>query len=100
MRYGYDPVWTIVLNNLVVFVLPFLCGLLLRLLLRKAQKGWLVTAVFAVLTVVTTAIAFNPPVSGNEYYGIRMYQCLCAAAGSMLVGLMLRLKKSGGKGNE
>ncbi len=92
MRYGYDPVWTICLNNFVVFVFPFLCGLLLRILLRKARMGWLVTVLFVVLTIVTTVIAVDPPVSGSEYYGIRMYQCLCATCGSLIVEMILKLK--------
>lgn len=92
MRYGYDPVWTIFLNNFVVFVLPFLCGLLLRMLLRKARLGWLVTVLFALLAVITMVIAVDPPVSGSEYYGIRVCQCLCATGGSLLVGMILKLK--------
>ena len=92
MRYGYDPVWTIFLNNFVVFVLPFLCGLLLRIFLRKARMGWLVTVLFAVLTVITMVIAFNPPVLGSEYYGVRMYQCLCATVGSLLIEIILKFK--------
>ncbi|MBQ9109424.1 MAG: hypothetical protein IJY02_05325 [Oscillospiraceae bacterium] len=93
MRYGYDPVWTIFLNNFVVFVLPFLCGLLLRILLRKARLGWLVTVLFALLAVITMVIAVDPPVSGSEYYGIRVCQCLCATGGSLLVGMILKLKR-------
>ncbi|MBQ8669797.1 MAG: hypothetical protein IJ508_00945 [Oscillospiraceae bacterium] len=93
MRYGYDPVWTIFLNNFVVFVLPFLCGLLLRMLLRKARLGWLVTVLFALLAVITMVIAVDPPVSGSEYYGIRVCQCLCATGGSLLVGMILKLKR-------
>ena len=93
MRYGYDPVWTIFLNNFVVFVLPFLCGLLLRILLQKARLGWLVTVLFAVLTVITMVIVVDPPVSGSEYYGIRVCQCLCATGGSLLVVMILKLKR-------
>ena len=75
MRYGYDPVWTVFLNNIIVFILPFLCGILLRLLLRKARIGWLSTVVFAVLTVITIIIAFNPSGCASVFV-LRLVPCL------------------------
>ena len=55
--------------------------------------GWLVTVLFAVLTVITMVIVVDPPVSGSEYYGIRVCQCLCATGGSRLVEMILKLKR-------
>lgn len=83
----------IVWNYLIIFVFPALIGGGVRFLSRRRKKAWIVTAVFALLTAVAVIIAVNPPVSGNEGYGLSAVMAGCATIASFLVGLVFRIKQ-------
>ena len=75
----------IVLNYLLIFILPFLAGILLRsLLFRKTARGWIVTVIAAVLALVTSIVAFAVPSHGSEANGLLMCQAICLLAGVLL----------------
>lgn len=81
----------IVWNYMAIFIIPILVGFIVRFLLRKRKKAWLVTAAGAVLSLIGLIIAINPPVSGNEAYGLLTVAAASSTAASALTGLVCRL---------
>ena len=81
----------IVWNYMAIFIIPILVGFIVRFLLRKRKKAWLVTAAGAVLSLIGLIIAIDPPVSGNEAYGLLTIATACATAASALTGLIYSL---------
>mgnify|MGYP001069942776 CR=1 FL=1 len=84
----------IILNYLVIFILPFLLGGVLRFALRKRTKAGLMTAAAALLSLAAWTVARNPPVLGSELYGLRFFQAACFTTGSLLIGLLLRWRSA------
>lgn len=80
----------IVLNDLVIFVIPFLLGALVRFLLRRRSKAWLVTAVAACLALAAGVVAMTVPNHGSELYGLRLLQAVCFLFGSLFMGAAIR----------
>lgn len=83
----------ILFNYFIIFVLPFVLGGCIRFFCRKWSKAWLITAISAVSTIIAYVVACNPPVLGNEGYGLRTIQLCCFTFASLLVGIVLRKKK-------
>lgn len=83
----------IILNYLSVFVLPLILGGCIRFFCRKWSKAWLITAFFALLTIIALVFACNPPVLGSELYALRAIQLGCLTAASLIVGIIFRHKK-------
>ncbi len=81
----------IILNYVSIFVLPILAGFAVRFFCRRLKKAWLVTAAGAVLTVIALIVALNPPIAGNEGYGLITVSAACATAASLITGLVCRL---------
>ena len=81
----------IVWNYMAIFIIPILVGFIVRFLLRKRKKAWLVTAAGAVLSLIGLIVALDPPVSGNEAYGLLTVAAACSTAASALTGLIYRL---------
>ena len=78
-----------------VFVLPFLVGALLRWILLKRKRGWLLSAVFALLSVI--AWFWTRHLVSHGVDGTVLLWAVMAAeltAGSLLVGgISLLMKK-------
>lgn len=81
----------IVWNYLQIFGIPILVGFIVRFLLRKRKKAWLITAAGAVLSIIGLIVALDPPVSGNEAYGLLTVAAASSTAASALTGLVCRL---------
>ena len=81
----------IVWNFLQIFGIPLFVGFTVRFLLRKHKKAWIVTAAGAVLSLIGLLVALDPPVSGNEAYGLLTVAAACATAASLLTGVIYRL---------
>ena len=81
----------IVCNYMAIFIIPLLVGFIVRFLLRKRKKAWIVTVTGAVLSLIGFIVALNPPVSGNEAYGLLTIATACATAASAITGLVYRL---------
>ena len=85
----------IILNYLYVFILPLLVGCLVRLLCCKWSKGWLITAAAAALALIAFIVVLTVPNRGSELYGLRFVQAACLLIGSLLVGLIIKLRAHG-----
>ena len=81
----------ILLNYLFVFIGPALVGLLLRLCFLRIRRAYWVTAALVLLAAAAWVVAHVVPNRGSELYGIVATQMTCAAAASLLVGLLIRL---------
>lgn len=80
----------IVWNYMAIFIIPILVGFAVRFLFRKRNKAWIITAAGAVLSLIGLITAINPPVSGNEAYGLLTIATACATAASALTGLIYK----------
>lgn len=78
-------------NNFVVFVIPFLVGILARFLFRKYCKAWLVTAISIALTVVAFVVEKTINSYGSEKYALSLAMAVSVFIGSLLMGIILRI---------
>jgi len=83
----------IVWNWLIIFIFPFLAGVIIRFLFRNKAKGWIVSAIIGVLALaaVIAALALT---SRSERYRFVLIQILCALVGSLLTGAITRVQKN------
>ena len=79
-------------NIYLVFILPFLGGIQLRLLLRRRKYAWVLTAVFGILAASLLWWVKTTPQCGYEGPGLFALQLLLLTLGSFLTGLACRLK--------
>ena len=80
----------IVLNYLLIFIIPFLLGTLIRFLFRKRSKAWMITGITALLALVEyNMISIFP--SDCELHGFRTIQAICLFLGSLLIGIIARV---------
>ena len=82
----------IIINYLLIFGLPLAVGLLVRILLNRFSKAYLVTVAFAALTLVLWVVANVVPSHGNEGNGILAVQATASFASSLVIGIILKLK--------
>ena len=83
----------IVLNYLVIVIIPFLLGALIRFLFRKRSKAWLVTAITAFLAVAAFIIERTVPNHGSELYALLVVQAVCLLIGALLIGAVTRMMR-------
>ena len=83
----------IVWNWMLVAVFPLLAGLLVRWLLRRWRRGWLLTAGAAALALILFLWASTIPIPGSEGPGLRAIQAACLTLGAGVVELVLKLKR-------
>ncbi len=81
----------ILFNNFVIFVIPFLVGILARFLFRKHCKAWLVTAISIALTVAAFVVKKTVNSYGSEKYALLLAMAVSMLIGSLLVGIILRV---------
>lgn len=84
----------IIINYIFIFAAPFLAGAALRLLCRRAKRAYLLTWVLIALAVIGWAAFYTIPSHGSEVYGIIALQLTSMAAGALLAGLAVHLKKN------
>lgn len=87
----------IFLNYLTVFIIPAVIGLVCRLIFWKADKGWIVTTVFAGLALVMLIANFIVDSHGNEKLGLLTIPAATAAAVSLIRGIIIRALRKGEK---
>ncbi len=78
-------------NNFVIFVIPFLVGILARFLFRKRCKAWLVTAISIALTVAAFVVEKTVNSYGSEKYALLLAMAVSMLIGSLLMGIILRV---------
>ena len=76
-----------------VFLFPFLAGALVRWLLRRWRRGWLLTAGAAALALILFLWASTIPIPGSEGPGLRAIQAACLTLGAGVVELVLKIKR-------
>ena len=79
-------------NYLFIFIVPFLLGFSLRLLIRKSRKPSILTVCFIVLAIIMWGIAVIVPSHGSELNGLRAMQTSCLAVGAFIAGLITRAR--------
>lgn len=84
----------IVQNYLLIFIIPFLVGTAVRLLCRRVNKAYFITAAFAVLAIIAWVVAFVIPSYGSELYALIAAQATSVAVGALLIELVLQIKKA------
>lgn len=90
---GYTIMSQIIKNYMLIFVVPFLIGVAVRFLCRRAKRSYLITAGFAVLVVIGWAAFYIVPSHGSEMYGIIALMATSAAVGALLAGVIVRSKR-------
>ena len=85
----------IIKNYMFIFIIPFLIGIVVRILFQRAKRAYLITSVIAVLAVIGWVAFYTVPSHGSEMYGIIALLLTCAAAGALLTGLVVRAKRHG-----
>lgn len=83
----------IVWNWMIIFIFPFLSGVIIRVLFRNKEKGWIVSVIIGVLSLVAAIAAVALTSGGNERLGLMLIQAVCALAGSLLTGAIIRVVK-------
>lgn len=81
----------IIKNILMIFIFPFLTGLILRFAVRKSDRAFILTLVLTALAVIMWIAAFIVPNRGDEGLGIIASVCSLSAAGALIAGGILRI---------
>lgn len=81
----------IIANYLVIFIIPLLVGALIRFLLRKRNKAWLVTVLSAFLALAAFIAERTIPVHGSERNALLLFMAVCLLIGSLLMGIITRI---------
>lgn len=84
----------IIKNYIYIFIVPFLIGAGVRFLCQRSKRAYLTTLLFIVLAVIGWVVYGAIPSHGSELYGIIALALTCAAAGSLLTGLIVQLKRN------
>lgn len=74
---------------LLFYVLPFLLGIALRVLLNRLRKPYLVTAVLGIAVLIAWCIALFNATEAGIVYGMLAYMIISAFVGSFLTGVVL-----------
>ena len=85
----------IIKNYIFIFIIPFLIGVVVRILFQRAKRAYLITSVIVVLAVIGWVAFYTVPSHGSEMYGIIALLLTCAAAGALLTGLVVRAERHG-----
>ena len=80
------------MNNIfIIFVLPFLLGIIIRLLFMKSLRDYLVTVVFGIIALILWGNAMLNFIPGNEGLGLIATMGTFAFLGSLATGIALLL---------
>lgn len=83
----------IIYNYLIIFILPFLVGLIARFVIQKSKKPFILTICLIVFAVFMWVIAYVVPNYGDEGNGLRALQASCSAIGALIAGLITRVRQ-------
>ena len=75
----------------ILYVLPFLLGVLFRLLFMKSLRAYLVTGVFGIIALILWGNAMLNFIPGNEGLGLIATMGSSAFIGSLVTGIVLLL---------
>lgn len=78
-----------VLNVFIIFILPFLLGIIIRLLCQRTSKGWITSIVVVVITIIVAVLAITGIGGNRETLAIYMCIMVFVTLGSLLTGLVL-----------
>lgn len=81
----------ILFNIFMVYILPVIIGIAVRVVVRKMRKPFIVTVGLILLAVVMWAIAVIVPSHGSEGNGIMAMMATCLAVGALVAGLITRI---------
>ena len=70
---------------LLFYVVPFLVGIALRVLLNRLKKPYLVTAVLGIVTLIAGCISLFNMTEAGIIYGMLAKQILSAFVGSLAI---------------
>lgn len=83
----------IIKNYLFIFIIPLALGVVVRVLIRKKPKGWIFSAVCAVLTLVFGILFAVVDTHGDEGLGLCFIQAVCLLAGSLVTAGVSKIVK-------
>lgn len=81
----------IIQNYLLIFMIPFVVGVVLRLLIRKTRKPFILSVSAVVLAVIMWIVYAVVPTHGSEGYGIITLVFTTMALGTLISGLITRI---------
>lgn len=84
---------TIIMNDLNIFIFPFIVGFAIRFGAGKWSKAFLVTVLFTLLALAAIWAEKTIPSHGSEVYALISVETICMAAGSALAAVIAQLKK-------
>ena len=84
---------TIIMNDLNIFIFPFIVGFAIRFGAGKWSKAFLVTVLFTLLALAAIWAEKTIPSHGSEMYALISVETICVAAGSALAAVIAQLKK-------
>jgi ACR3 family arsenite efflux pump ArsB len=76
-------------NILTLVVVPLIFGIVIRLLLCKKRKGFIVTIVTGALSVLMFLLALAVYTGGNEYLSLWSLMMLCVFSGSLFTEIAI-----------
>lgn len=82
----------ILFNIFMVFILPIIIGIAVRVTVRKMRKPFIVTGGLILLAMVMWAIVVIAPNHGSEANGIMATMATCLAGGAWVAGLIARIR--------
>lgn len=68
----------------VIFYAPIIAGAIVRLLVGKRKKGYLVSVVSVLAACAMAIVTFSTDVGMREFYGLRLIMLARFAGGSLL----------------
>lgn len=83
----------IIKNYIFLFAVPFLIGIVVRVISHRTERAYLITSAFIVLAIIGWAVYFMVPSHGSELYGIIALIITCSMAGVLITGLTMRTKR-------
>lgn len=84
-------------NLFCIFVLPFLVGLSLGIILWKCKKTYLLSGGMLVLCLLLWCVISNVNTHGSELFGLIMWMFFCFSFGFLLVEIIKFAGKKCGK---
>lgn len=80
-------------NILMIFIVPVIVGIVLRLLFLKKRKGFIVTAVEGGIALVMFLLTLTVDTHGNEFLGIWFLMTLFAFIGCFVTEVAICIRK-------
>lgn len=80
-----------IINVLMIFVLPAVVGIVLRLIFFKWRRGYIVDILCAVLAVVLWGVAFFVPSYGSEGNALLAMMATLLTAGTLASGAVVQI---------